>query len=350
MVMDCHRGSGFAGGNVIEIQSGITENDVNENWGLGSVDQAVSATKDGMWNRETSFDTKSKSSHEGRLFQFEVESQPPNKRARNSPLMDLTASDRSKAIGKMFYKTKLCCKFQVGACPFIKTCNFAHGIEELREPPPNWQEIVAAHKEEQAELSEPREVFQIPILGFSDEIQGPNMRQHCRKFFTEEGCQYGENCNFIHDEHYKDRESVAICLLPGTGGGHGGSGSKSTLNSSNWKTKICKKWELTGCCPFGSKCHFAHGSAELQRYGGGLMKTEAKDSSTCDTKQVAVPAKASVGKVDAPVTSVPHSYRTGVPSRRLPNVIQKTGEIPTRRWKGPNKISKIYGDWIDDLE
>ena len=30
---------------------------------------------------------------------------------------------------------------------------------------------------------------------------------------------------------------------------------------SNWKTRICNKWELTGYCPFGSKCHFAHGVA-----------------------------------------------------------------------------------------
>jgi hypothetical protein len=30
---------------------------------------------------------------------------------------------------------------------------------------------------------------------------------------------------------------------------------------SNWKTRICNKWEMTGYCPFGSKCHFAHGAA-----------------------------------------------------------------------------------------
>lgn len=80
------------------------------------------------------------------------------------------------------------------------------------------------------------------------------------------------------------------------------------------------------------------------------MNREAKGSSTFDTNQVAIPAKASVGIVDAPATCVPHSYRIGGPLRRLPNVIQKTGELPIRRWNGPNKISKIYGDWIDDLE
>lgn len=71
------------------------------------------------------------------------------------------------------------------------------------------------------------------------------------------------------------------------------------------------------------------------------MDSEVKDSSTPDAK----PARTSV---DAVVSSVPHSdgYHIGVPSQRLSNLIQRTG---AQKWKGPDKISKIYGDWIDDL-
>lgn len=266
MVMDCHWRNGFAGGNVVEYQSGNSGNGVNENWDLGSIDQAVWATEDGMCNRETSVHTNSKLNHKGRLFQFEVGSEPPNKRAKNPHLVDLAASDRTKAIGKMFYKTKLCCKFRVGVCPYIKNCNFAHSIEELRVPPPNWQEIVAARKEEQAELSEPREGFQKPVMGFNEETQGPNVRQHCKNFLPEVGCRYGENCIFVHNELYKDRKSVAICLLPGTDGGYENNGSKSNLNASTWKRRICNNWELTGFCAFGSNCHFAHGFAGIILY------------------------------------------------------------------------------------
>eukprot|EP00976_Prorocentrum_cordatum_P071385 1180300-Prorocentrum_minimum.AAC.4 len=32
----------------------------------------------------------------------------------------------------------------------------------------------------------------------------------------------------------------------------------------NFKTKVCNKWQ-TGTCPFGSKCHFAHGQQELRQ-------------------------------------------------------------------------------------
>ncbi|KAI3449195.1 hypothetical protein Pfo_005860 [Paulownia fortunei] len=347
--MDYHRESGFSSGNVVQILSG---NSVNENWGPGSTDQVVWATEDdyGMWNSESSMDANSNSNYEGRLSQSRSGSEPPNKRSRNSQSGDLMASNRSKAIGKMFYKTKLCCKFRVGTCPYITNCNFAHSIEELRKPPPNWQEIVAAHEEDRTVSSEPREEFQIPILGVTDETQRSYKGRHCKKFYTEEGCPYGENCTFLHDEQSKARESVAISLGPGSGGsGYGSNGNGSTLKPSNWKTRICNKWELTGYCPFGSKCHFAHGAAELHPYGGGPLDLEVKDFSTPDNKQGAAPARTSVDTVVASVASVPHSdgFHIGVPSQRLSNVTQKR---PTQKWKGPDKISKIYGDWIDDLE
>ncbi|KAG6434418.1 hypothetical protein SASPL_106051 [Salvia splendens] len=94
--------------------------------------------------------------------------------------------------------------------------------------------------------SEPREEFQIPIVGVTEETQRSNKGRHCKKFYTEEGC------TFLHDEQ--------------------------ALKPSNWKTSICNKWELTGYCPFGSKCHFAHGAAELHNHGG--LDSEVKDAST----------------------------------------------------------------------
>ncbi|GFP91516.1 zinc finger CCCH domain-containing protein 12 [Phtheirospermum japonicum] len=163
----------------------------------------------------------------------------------------------------MFYKTKLCCKFRAGTCPYITNCNFAHSIEELRKPPPNWQEIVSAHDGNEEDERGPREQFQIPILGVSDEAQRSYKGRHCKKFYTEEGCPYGESCTFMHDEQSRARESVVISLGPGGYGGNNSGNGSAVLKSSNWKTRICNKWEITGYCPFGSKCHFAHGAAGI---------------------------------------------------------------------------------------
>ncbi|CAK9173408.1 unnamed protein product [Ilex paraguariensis] len=265
--MDYSRETRFSSGDVVQVITGTPRNGGVENWVPGLADQAVWASEEDyrVWNRENSVDTTSNSNYDGRQSQTRSGSEPPNKKSRNAQSGDLASTNRSKAIGKMFFKTKLCCKFRAGTCPYITNCNFAHSIEELRRPPPNWQEIVAAHEEELPESIELREEFQIPSVGsdFVGETQRSYKGRHCKKFYTDEGCPYGDSCAFLHDEHSRTRESVAISLGPGPGGGHGGGGggggSGTTLKPSNWKTRICNKWELTGYCPFGSKCHFAHG-------------------------------------------------------------------------------------------
>ncbi|KAF2315504.1 hypothetical protein GH714_039958 [Hevea brasiliensis] len=248
----------------------------------------------------------------------------------------------------MFFKTKLCCKFRAGTCPYVTNCNFAHSIEELRRPPSNWQEIVAAHEEDKGNIMEIREEFQIPSIGgFGGDSQRSYKGRHCKKFYTEEGCPYGDNCTFLHDEQSKNRESVAISLGPGGyggvtgGGGTSGSASGGNVKPSNWKTRICNKWELTGYCPFGSKCHFAHGAGELHRYGGGLVESEAKDASVpTEPKQGGVPLKTAAETVVASVTTVPHSdvYHHSVPSQRPSSIlIQRPGQRTHQKWKGPTK-------------
>ncbi|KAB1215986.1 Zinc finger CCCH domain-containing protein 56 [Morella rubra] len=363
----------FSGGNVVQVITGSGP----DSWSGG--DHSMWATEDDYraWNNNGDDTPSTNSNYDQRQSQSRSGSEPPNKKTRNS--QDVTSSNRSKAIGKMFFKTKLCCKFRAGTCPYITNCNFAHSIEELRRPPPNWQEIVAAHEEEKAVVTsaEPREEYQIPSLGsstFVGETQRSYKGRHCKKFYTEEGCPYGDNCTFLHDEQSKNRESVAISLGPGGyggGGGGGGSGvgggggggssggnaaasaNGANVKPSNWKTRICNKWELTGYCPFGSKCHFAHGAAELHRYGGGLVEGDARDSSMAplDSKQ-GVPSKSPADTLVASVASVPHSdvYHIGVPSQRSSIVIQRSGQRALQKWKGPDKISRIYGDWIDDIE
>lgn len=336
----------------------VIQTNGSENWIPNPTDSAVWATEEDyrFWsNHEASSDN---SSFDQRQSRSNGEQQP-NKKPKSTP----EASSRSKAIGKMFFKTKLCCKFRAGTCPYVTNCNFAHSIEELRRPPPNWQEIVAAHEEDKGVPAEPREEFQIPTVvtaNFGGETPRSQKWRHCKKFYTEEGCPYGENCTFMHDEHSKNRESVAISLGPGGygggnggsgggGGGVGGGGNGSNSKPSNWKTRICNKWELTGYCPFGNKCHFAHGAAELHRYGGGSMEGEGRDSSSA----AAVPDTKPGG--DTMTTSAPpapHSdvYHIGLPPQRTPIVMQKPGQRILQKWKGPDKISRIYGDWIDDVE
>ncbi|XP_010671084.2 zinc finger CCCH domain-containing protein 56 [Beta vulgaris subsp. vulgaris] len=324
-------------------------------WGGGGLnDQAIWATEDEYrnWNGSET-PSGNFSPHPLLRSGSGVGGEPPNKKNRSSQSGD-SGGSRSKAIGRMFYKTKLCCKFRAGVCPYITNCNFAHGLEELRKPPPNWQDIVAAHEEERGVTVEQREEHQIPTISTTDsrvESQRSYKGRHCKKFYTEEGCPYGDNCTFLHDEQSRSRESVAISVSPTVGGAFGANGP--IQKPSNWKTRICNKWETTGSCPFGSKCHFAHGLAELHKFGGGLMEGEVRDSSL-------PPETKASGMATKPDTSATQSLSTprqefhhvglGIPSQRSSNVTQGAGPRPAQKWKGPDKISRIYGDWIDDIE
>ncbi|KAF3792220.1 Zinc finger CCCH domain-containing protein 56 [Nymphaea thermarum] len=361
--MDYDGSIGFTGDAAPVIREIPTNS--GDSWMPGLNDQAIWATEEDYraWNGDS--DYMSASSFDGRQSQSRSGSEPSQKRSRNAQgdpqgggFGRESSVSRSKAIGRMFFKTKLCCKFRQGTCPYITNCNFAHGIEELRKPPPNWQEIVAAQDEDRSQILEPREENQIPALSSSG--MGGEQRsykgRHCKKFYTEEGCPYGDTCTFLHDEQSKARESVAISLGPTVGSGYGNGnngGNGSNQKPSNWKTRICNKWEMTGYCPFGNKCHFAHGLGELHKYGGGLVE-DGRDSSSvsADSKQVGSSSK--VQDVTASLVPVAHPevYGMGVPSQRSVSISQRQGpQRPSQqKWKGPDKISRIYGDWIDDNE
>ncbi|XP_074369688.1 zinc finger CCCH domain-containing protein 39-like [Apium graveolens] len=80
---------------------------------------------------------------------------------------------------------------------------------------------------------------------------------------------------------------------------------------ASFKTKMCTEWEITGQCPFGWRCHFAHGHSELQ-VPGSQIKAET-----------------------------------------LPAIAEATHERTTDevlpKWKIPKKITNIYADWLEDL-
>lgn len=93
---------------------------------------------------------------------------------------------------------------------------------------------------------------------------------------------------------------------------------------------------------------------ELHRYGGGLVDIDGRDASSApiEDKQGGVASKMPADNVVVSLPSVPHSdlYHIGVPSQRSSIVIQRSGQRTLQKWKGPDKISRIYGDWIDDIE
>ncbi|XP_038984656.1 zinc finger CCCH domain-containing protein 56-like isoform X2 [Phoenix dactylifera] len=210
----------------------------------------------------------------------------------------------------MFFKTRLCQKFKTRSCPWGNNCNFAHGIEELRQPPPNWKALVAEGQ----------------VNG--NDQQRMRKNEICRKFSKGEVCPYEDRCTYLHVQ----RENLGMAMGSMAGPGSiGGFSSAADCNGSNQKpkAKICYKWETTGHCSFGERCIFAHGIAEMK--SGGHVELDSGKIGADPSKPLTNPANNVL-----PIQTEP-SYTH--------QAQQKKGVFPKLAKK---KLSGIYADWIDD--
>ncbi|KAL8208736.1 hypothetical protein R6Q57_008148 [Mikania cordata] len=248
----------------------------------------------------------------------------------------------------IFYKTRMCQKFLDGNCRNGDSCTFAHGPNDLREPPPNWQELVKDNR---------------GVNGggnWNDDQKIIHRMRICRKFYNGDECPYGENCNFLHEspakfkaeavmDNGRTRETSVINIqtVVDHGQSHTEAGqdsvtnvktdqdaSRASVKTNFWKTQICGKWESTGQCIFSDKCHFAHGLAELHSPVGRVEG----DRSLYAGGSVA--ASMIYGPITEPLAN---ASATAVPV--LQHGIGK-GFLKLAH----KKMNRIYGDWINDEE
>ncbi|KAL8152556.1 hypothetical protein V2J09_010316 [Rumex salicifolius] len=284
---------------------------------------------------------------------------PPLKRPKTSSDDDLGSSNpQINPPGKIFFKTRMCAKFRMGQCRNGENCNFAHGEDDRRQPPPNWQDLVSGRPDDNRNWEEDDKIIHRMKL--------------CKKFYNGEECPYGERCNFLHKEPPKHRdspntviakfresprESSAISI--GTSGppvvqqsngiaqfdGNrvavaveaGFDASRGNLKPVYWKTRMCTKWEITGHCPFGEKCHFAHGNSDLQTSGGRPGEQESvNQNSTALKPHIA-------GPLNQPVFASTQSVSAAS------NQEEQQRKKCLLKWNAGKKINSIYADWIDDM-
>ncbi|KAK4257374.1 hypothetical protein QN277_006969 [Acacia crassicarpa] len=237
----------------------------------------------------------------------------------------------------IFFKTRLCAKFRMGTCRNGESCNFAHGNEDMRQPPPNWPELVGLRDEERSSGN------------WDDDQKIIHKMKLCKKYYNGEECPYGERCNFLHEDPSKFRDDAGRCRESSAISLVANGSPKSHLNAPNnsdnnknvnngcdgfrtngkapfWKTKLCSKWEITGQCPFGDKCHFAHGQADLQVPGGRI---EAETI-----------VAASIPVIDVSPINAVSILDSKEDEQKKKNLL---------KWKINKKVDRIYADWLDDL-
>ncbi|CAL5440004.1 unnamed protein product [Camellia sinensis] len=249
-------------------------------------------------------------------------------------------------------RTELCLQFKKGHCTFGDTCRFVHGIGigGTRKPVPHRQELMARETNVIKNGNEDHRIISAMKL--------------CRRFCNREVCPYGERCHFLHEAPGKFRKSFAVSIGTSGPGGFSRNGCdqleyKPSVHSSLdangvaqkpvfWKTKICKKWEATGNCPFGVNCCFAHGHTvatfwtTIQSPHGNskLQKSGSQAQAAMESGNVS-PSKM------IPTTAT----HTSLSSTRNGIACEQQMQVKKRlfKWKGFEKMSRIYADWIDDM-
>ncbi|CAK9164848.1 unnamed protein product [Ilex paraguariensis] len=229
-------------------------------------------------------------------------------------------------------ETEMCLLYRRGNCTYGDKCHFAHGVEEIRRLPYKMTDIDILTNEDHRIISK---------------------MKLCRKFCNGKECPYGDRCHFLHVGLQKvkgdlglSRKSVELNLVTTGSAGDCKNGYEQWEcqmfgNSTNrdkqqdqkpiyWKTRLCNKWERTGNCPYGVKCYFAHGQAELHKIGSHLA---LESGNVCPSKALATLAN------DGSVT------KTRMESEKR----QVQGKKCLFKRKEVEKINGIYADWVDAL-
>lgn len=146
----------------------------------------------------------------------------------------------------MFYKTLMCKRFEQGKCSSAENCNYAHGREDMREPPSNWRQLSGKKKGP----------------GYQNDGQIiPNSQKVCLYFSNGENCRFEERCRYLHENPKRIKTDMANPLAvqnSGIGTETMGPVMEHGREAENTKLNVCRMWIMGGQCPFGERCHFPH--------------------------------------------------------------------------------------------
>lgn len=196
------------------------------------------------------------------------------------------------------FKAQLCMKFRTGHCSHGSKCRFAHAVCDLRKTLPKLRRVL---------VNEDKNL--------------------CRMLNSGNGCTYGNKCRFLHvgPENFKKHlgqycESSVISI------GTTGTASSGVYKKGFKKARLCNNWEMTGGCPYGKVCHFAHGQQELEKSDGNIALASG-----------IVPTKAS------------KSLLMGIDDIGSNPKHEAQAKHCMIKWKAIKKIRGIYADWIEDM-
>ena len=183
-----------------------------------------------------------------------------------------TMSDAMRPQVNEKMKTRLCRNFESPeGCRFGDRCVFAHGEEELRTEEANTASMGSTYmlqtSIEQAVLVPVPQVHVGAIVGKAGSAiaqvsatSGAKVSMLSAEYTNSDGNRL---CRVIGSPLDVQRAQEMIYQRL-TYAERKKSDSAKDAKKKPFKTKICDSWVRNGNCPFGRRCHYAHGKEELQ--------------------------------------------------------------------------------------
>jgi hypothetical protein len=177
-----------------------------------------------------------------RLFDFETAV------TRNA---EAQAEAKKNEAARVFrYRTIVCRHWVLDLCMKSEDCEYLHELNPARMPECRWGEKC-----------------QVPDCIFKHTKDED--RAEC-SFYKIGFCRKGPTCRFRHvrrapeecpdeldwDEIHESKAGGDVVI--------GADGQARISHNDMFKVVLCKHWLKAGVCPFGERCHFAHGAQELR--------------------------------------------------------------------------------------
>lgn len=151
------------------------------------------------------------------------------------------------------FKTVVCRHWVKGLCMKLDNCEFLHELNIERMPECRWGEKC-----------------QIPDCPFKHTKEQD--RLEC-SYYNLGFCMHGTGCRYRHVRKAPE-ECPDVLQWDELPTASAGGIRRVTEPNENFKIQLCRHFMQKGSCPFGDKCHFAHGEQELRKAAPRARKPE----------------------------------------------------------------------------
>ena len=134
----------------------------------------------------------------------------------------------------------------------------------------------------------------------------------------------------------------------------GGKSSGQVSMHSLYKTELCRSWEETGSCRYGSKCQFAHGKAELRpiarhpKYKTEICRTFATNGTCPYGTRCRFIHYVTSKDIEIPIKSASAGRSNGKASRGEPPSAQKEAASGPRCPQAPGQTYDTWSELLDE--